>query len=55
VGSNLIEKYGVNFFPSVFAYSDELGIIVPISSGFLAIDELEKQAVFVASKLKDRL
>ena len=52
---DLIEKYGVDFFPSVFAYSEELGVIVPISSGFLAIDELEKQAVFVANKLKERL
>lgn len=55
VRPDLIEKYGVDFFPSVFAYSEELGVIVPISSGFLAIDELEKQAVFVANKLKERL
>jgi len=41
--------------PSVFAYSQELRVAVPISSSFLAIDELEKHAVYAASKSKERL
>ncbi len=52
---DLIEKFNVEFVPGIFAYSDELGVAVPISSGFLAIDELEKNAVHVASKLKEKL
>ncbi len=53
--ADLIEKFNVDFVPSVFAYSQELGVAVPISSSFLAIDELEKHAVYAASKLKERL
>ena len=52
---DLVEKWGVDFVPSVFAYSQELGVAIPISSSFLAIDELEKHAVYAASKLKERL
>ena len=52
---DLIEKLNVEYVPSIFAYSEELGVVVPISSEFLAIDELERHAVYVASKLKERL
>ena len=52
---DLIEKFNVEFVPSIFAYNDELSVAVPISSGFLAIDELEKNAVHVANKFKERL
>lgn len=52
---DLVSKFNVEYFPSVYAYSDSLGVVVPISSEFLAIDELENHAVYVASKLKERL
>ena len=51
----LIEKFNVNGTPALFAYSEELGIAVPIAQGFLAIDELESNAVYVANKLKGGL
>ncbi len=53
--ADLVEKWSVDFVPSVFAYSEELGVALPISSSFLAIDELEKHAVYAANKLKERL
>lgn len=52
---DLVSKLNVRYFPSVYAYSESLGVVVPISSEFLAIDELENHAVYVASKLKERL
>ena len=52
---DLIEKFNVSHTPALLAYSEELGIAVPISQGFLAIDELESNAVYVAGKLKRRV
>jgi len=52
---DLAEKFNVTFFPSLFAYSEELGVAAPISQGFLAIDQLETSATYVAEKLKEKL
>ena len=53
--AQLIEKFNINSTPALFGYSEGLGIAVPIAQGFLAIDELENNAVYVAGKLKERL
>ena len=53
--AKLTERFHISTTPTLFAYSEELGIAVPISQGFLAIDELENNAVYVASKLRERL
>jgi hypothetical protein len=52
---DLVEKFKVDYAPALFAYSEELGVAVPISQGFLAIDQLESNAAYVAGKLKERL
>lgn len=52
---DLIEKFNVEYSPSLFAYSEEMGVATPVSQGYLAINELEKHAIYVAGKLKERL
>lgn len=53
--NDLVQRFNIEYVPSVYAYSEELGVATPVSQEFLTIDELERNAVYVASKLKERL
>ena len=47
----LVSKLKVESTPAVFAYSEELGIAVPITHGYLSLDLFERNVLFVAKKL----
>lgn len=49
---NLIERLNIQSTPSLFAYSNKKGVILPIAHGFLSIDLLERNAL-TAKKLID--
>lgn len=47
----LIEKFNVKGAPALFAFSEKAGAAVPLASGFVAIDLLEKNTFLIASEL----
>ena len=51
----LATKLNVKYTPSLFAFSEELGIAVPVSHGFMSIDMLEQNMIFVATQVEAKL
>lgn len=49
--ANLIKKFNIQSTPSLFAYSESLGFLVPITHQYLALDLLKRNAAFVAESL----
>lgn len=48
----LVEKFNVTSTPTVYAFSDEKGVAIPVSHGFLPIDLFERNVLFVIEQLK---
>jgi conjugal transfer pilus assembly protein TraF len=52
INTGLINQLNVKSAPSLFAFSEEEGVVMPISHGFATLDALEKNLIFVIGEMK---
>ena len=47
----LIKKFGVKYFPSIFAYNPKQKLVVPVSNGLITFDDLERNIDHIRKQL----
>jgi conjugal transfer pilus assembly protein TraF len=52
---DLVKNLNISTTPTLMIFSEELGIIAPVSHGFISLDMLEKNMFFVAKQLREKL